>query len=290
MRIGVILASSQANKSSLLFHAVQKYTSGSESINFGCREDDQEKYSYVEISLLVGLLLTSGAVDFIVTGCSSGQGMMLACNSFPGVLCGYVPTPMDAWLFAQINNGNAVSLPLGEEYTWTGCENMERTIEKLAENAKRVAAAGGEEAKKNFIARMGKKNADIPACADEILELTGRCILCERLNTAMDRYVYTLLYMYRHEAEFRKALAASKGFCLDHYAQVMKAAPQHLSGKELNELIETITKSELENLNRVEKDLEWFTLKFDYRNRDKPWGNSQDAVERSVNKMRGGAV
>ena len=57
MRIGVILASSQANKSSLLFHAVQKYTSGSESINFGCREDDQEKYSYVEISLLVGLLL-----------------------------------------------------------------------------------------------------------------------------------------------------------------------------------------------------------------------------------------
>ena len=71
MRIGVILASSQANKSSLLFHAVQKYTSGSESINFGCREDDQEKYSYVEISLLVGLLLTSGAVDFIVTGCSS---------------------------------------------------------------------------------------------------------------------------------------------------------------------------------------------------------------------------
>lgn len=131
MRIGVILASSQANKSSLLFHAVQKYTSGSESINFGCREDDQEKYSYVEISLLVGLLLTSGAVDFIVTGCSSGQGMMLACNSFPGVLCGYVPTPMDAWLFAQINNGNAVSLPLGEEYTWTGCENMERTIEKL---------------------------------------------------------------------------------------------------------------------------------------------------------------
>ena len=70
----------------------------------------------------------------------------------------------------------------------------------------------------------------------------------------------------------------------------MKAAPQHLSGKELNEFIETITKIELENLNRVEKDLEWFTLKFDYRNRDKPWGNSQDAVERSVNKMRGGAV
>lgn len=131
MKIGVILASSQSNKSSSLFRAVEKYVANAEVVNFGCRADDHEKYSYVEIALLVGLLLTSGAVDFIVTGCSSGQGMMLACNSFPGVLCGYAPTPMDAWLFAQINNGNAISLPLGEEYTWTGYENMERTIEKL---------------------------------------------------------------------------------------------------------------------------------------------------------------
>jgi len=131
MKIGVILASSQASKCGSLFRAVQKYAANAEVLNFGCRADDPEKYSYVEIALLAGLLLTSGAVDFIVTGCSSGQGMMLACNSFPGVLCGYAPTPMDAWLFAQINNGNAISLPLGEEYTWTGYENMERTIEKL---------------------------------------------------------------------------------------------------------------------------------------------------------------
>ena len=131
MKIGVILASSQASKCGSLFRAVPKYAANAEVLNFGCRADDPEKYSYVEIALLAGLLLTSGAVDFIVTGCSSGQGMMLACNSFPGVLCGYAPTPMDAWLFAQINNGNAISLPLGEEYTWTGYENMERTIEKL---------------------------------------------------------------------------------------------------------------------------------------------------------------
>jgi hypothetical protein len=49
----------------------------------------------------------------------------------PGVLCGYIPTPQDAYLFAQINDGNAVSLPLGEEYTWAGEENFEKTIAKL---------------------------------------------------------------------------------------------------------------------------------------------------------------
>ena len=131
MKIGVIQASSQASKNSLIYNTVKKYAPEAEVINFGCTEEEQERYSYIEISLLAGMLLASGAVDFIVTGCSSGQGMMLACNSFPGVLCGYAPTPADAYLFAQINNGNAVSLPLGEEYSWTGPENFEATIARL---------------------------------------------------------------------------------------------------------------------------------------------------------------
>ena len=131
MNIGIIQASSQVGKNKLIFDTVKKYAAGSEIINFGCTEDEPDRYSYIEISVLAGMLLSSGAVDFIVTGCSSGQGMMLACNSFPGVLCGYAPTPMDAYLFAQINNGNAVSLPLGEEYTWAGYENCDATVAKL---------------------------------------------------------------------------------------------------------------------------------------------------------------
>ena len=131
MKIAVIQASSQANKNKLIFETVRQYASDCEVFNFGCKEDENEKYSYIEISLLIGLLLSSGAVDFVVTGCSSGQGMMLACNSMPTVLCGYAPTPIDAYLFAQINNGNAISLPLGEEYTWAGEDNLKKTIEKL---------------------------------------------------------------------------------------------------------------------------------------------------------------
>lgn len=45
--------------------------------------------SYIETALCISLLLESKCADFIVTGCSSGQGMTLACNSLPGVLCGY---------------------------------------------------------------------------------------------------------------------------------------------------------------------------------------------------------
>ena len=130
MKIGVIQAGSQSTKNALIYEAVREYApAGSEVIDLGCYEG--EDFSYIEVSVLIGMLLGSGACDFIVTGCSSGQGMMLACNNMPGVLCGYVPSPRDAYLFAQINDGNAVSLPLGEDYTWSGSDNLRQTIEAL---------------------------------------------------------------------------------------------------------------------------------------------------------------
>ena len=130
MNIGIILASSQKDKINILYEATMKYSKESKIINFGCF-DDEDDYSYIDISIEIGLLLASKSIDFIVTGCSSGQGMMLACNNMPGVICGYAPTPMDAYLFAQINDGNAISLPLGESYTYSGEDNCIKTIEKL---------------------------------------------------------------------------------------------------------------------------------------------------------------
>ena len=106
MKIGVIQASSVSNKNELLYKTVKQYAKKHEVINFGCF-DNEDNYSYIDISIEIGLLLATKSIDFIVTGCSSGQGMMLACNNMPGVICGYAPTPMDAYLFAQINNGNS---------------------------------------------------------------------------------------------------------------------------------------------------------------------------------------
>lgn len=131
MKIAVVQASSQILKNDMLFKYTKMYAKDSEVINYGCFSDEAEKYSYLEIALLIGMLINEKKVDFVVTGCSSGQGMMLACNSMPGVLCGYAPTPKDAYLYAQINNGNAISLPLGEEYTYTGEKNLEETIKAL---------------------------------------------------------------------------------------------------------------------------------------------------------------
>ena len=132
MKIGVIVASSNKDKNQLVFEAVRKVAEpkGHSVINFGVF-DDGENFSYVEISLVIGMLLNRGIVDFVVTGCSSGQGMMLACNNLPGVICGYAPAPEDAFLFARINDGNVVSLPLGLNFGWCGELNLQNTIAAL---------------------------------------------------------------------------------------------------------------------------------------------------------------
>ena len=139
MKIGVIQASSQKSKNEALYRcacrAVENNGRQDTVVNFGVFPDEKASYSYIETALNISLLLSSGAVDFIVTGCSSGQGMMLACNSLPGVLCGFVQTPQDAYLFGRINGGNAASLPLGLNYGWLGEISLQCTLDKLFDGA-----------------------------------------------------------------------------------------------------------------------------------------------------------
>ncbi len=130
MRVAVIQGTTRRNMNSLLFESVKKAVQSSDEVlNFGIFEEENEQYSYVEIAMMISLLIESGAVDFVVTGCSSGQGMMLAWG--PGLLCGYIETPQDAFLFGQINGGNVASLPLGLNFGWQGELNLQYTLDKL---------------------------------------------------------------------------------------------------------------------------------------------------------------
>lgn len=135
MKIAVLQASSQKEKNPLLVECVKKAVAekGHEVVNLGVFPGEEQTVSYVETALCISLLLESGSVDFVVTGCSSGQGMMLACNSLPGILCGYVANPSDAYLFGRINGGNAVAYPLGLNFGWAAEINLQSTLDKLFE-------------------------------------------------------------------------------------------------------------------------------------------------------------
>lgn len=67
-------------------------------------------------------------------------------------------------------------------------------------------------------------------------------------------------------------------------------AVESLNEKKQKEFLDDIIPIQVENLERLDEELLWFTQKFDYRNQDKPWGDSKDALPRAIQKLSGAIV
>ena len=134
MRIALINENSQAAKNGVIENALRKVVEpmGHVVDNYGMYSaDDKAQLTYVQVGILTAVLLNSGAADYVITGCGTGEGAMLAANSFPGVICGHVEDPLDAYTFAQINDGNAIAIPFAKGFGWGGDLNLEYIFEKL---------------------------------------------------------------------------------------------------------------------------------------------------------------
>lgn len=134
MRIALINENSQAGKNALIEATLRKVVEpmGHTVDNYGMyTADDACQITYVKAGLLAGILLNSGAADYVVTGCGTGEGAMLACNAFPGVLCGHLVDPSDGYMFAQINDGNCVALPFAKDFGWGAELKLEMIFRQL---------------------------------------------------------------------------------------------------------------------------------------------------------------
>ena len=115
MKIALINENSQAAKNEMICATLKKVVEpmGHEVFNYGmCGAEDPNSLTYVQNGILAAVLLNSGAADFVITGCGTGEGAMLACNSFPKVLCGHIESPLDAYQFTIqiLQDGNHVGM------------------------------------------------------------------------------------------------------------------------------------------------------------------------------------
>ena len=136
MKIALITENSQAAKNGIIHDALTAVAGplGHQVFNYGMyTPEDKASLTYVMNGLLAGILLNSKAADFVVTGCGTGMGSMLACNSMPGVFCGLIIDPTDAFLFGQINDGNAISMPYAKGFGWAAELNLQDCYRKLFE-------------------------------------------------------------------------------------------------------------------------------------------------------------
>lgn len=121
-------------------------------------------------------------------------------------------------------------------------------------------------------------------------KLSSTCAVCESLEANMKRYLHTFVHLWKQESKFRAAIAASHGVCVPHSALLLRQAKKDLPPAQQKEFAAMLTGLLCKNLEENEKDLAWFNQKHDYRNQDKPWGNSKNALERTVNRLRGKCV
>jgi len=132
MRIAVINEFSACAKNGDIVAALEASVPGAQILNVGMSVPGQEpSLVYVHTGLITGIMLGAGWCDFAVGGCGTGQGYLISAMQFPGVFCGLVLGPADAWLFSQINGGNCVSLALNKGYGWAGDINLRYMFDKL---------------------------------------------------------------------------------------------------------------------------------------------------------------
>lgn len=134
MKIALINENSQAAKNEMIYNTLKAVVEpmGHEVFNYGMYSaEDTNQLTYVQNGILAAVLLNAGAADYVITGCGTGEGAMLACNAFPGVLCGHIESPLDAYLFSQVNDGNCIALPFAENFGWGGELNLTYIFEKL---------------------------------------------------------------------------------------------------------------------------------------------------------------
>lgn len=131
MRIAVINEVSACPKNADILAALACFPQH-EVVNAGMASPEEENpLTYIHTGLMAAALLNAGACDLAVGGCGTGQGFLNSVLQYPGVVCGLLIEPLDAWLFSQINAGNCVSLALNKGYGWAGGLNLKLLFGEL---------------------------------------------------------------------------------------------------------------------------------------------------------------
>lgn len=180
MKIALMNEFSQAGKNAIIYEQLKAVAEeyGHEVFNVGMHHDNDYRLTYIHLGIMASILLNSKAVDFVIAGCGTGQGALMSLNAHPGVECGYCIDPSDAYLFAQINNGNALALPFAKGYGWGAELNIRYMFEKAFTGETGLGYPTERRASQNENAQILKKlKADVAQDYLQTLQSIDRDLL-----------------------------------------------------------------------------------------------------------------
>lgn len=142
--------------------------------------------------------------------------------------------------------------------------------------------------KTSMMGKWKKKDIGDSLVGSWIREEEGHCYICSRIQNTYERMLDTFVYMVKDDKDFLRMVEESKGFCIHHFGDLTDICEKKLNSREQEVVFPMLFKQMKEQLERIQGDIDWFIEKYDYRNSDKDWKNSKDAVQRTMQKIAGG--
>lgn len=118
------------------------------------------------------------------------------------------------------------------------------------------------------------------------------CFVCEEITKNMRHMYETIFKHWKDDADFKQLYNSQPYLCLPHFIDLVSASTEKggLSGKDTAAFYSDTLSLAKKQLDTLEGDIKHFCTMFDYRSAGSDWGNSKDAIERTVLFLTGDSV
>jgi hypothetical protein len=114
------------------------------------------------------------------------------------------------------------------------------------------------------------------------------CFLCGLLSEDLDRYCFTILYLWGRDPGFGPVFRASKGFCIRHFVDLSAAARKLLRADRREAWMAETAPLMKESLQRLEQEVLAFTQLHRASHAGPGVGEERTALARALQKLAGG--
>jgi hypothetical protein len=165
--------------------------------------------------------------------------------------------------------------------------HLEKRMELLETHFKTLKNEASKISGKSVSLKSKKLSGAIRNLEKHLKDHEDSCMICKRIEYTIQRYTYTIIHLWKTDGEFKDFFLKSNSFCFHHLPSLLTMAEESLNPGKMGEFVEDLINLVERNNERIEKEILWFTQKFDSKNFDKPWGTSEDAHYRTIQKLTG---
>lgn len=123
---------------------------------------------------------------------------------------------------------------------------------------------------------------------ENVKKVSETCFICSKIEWGLSRMIETIYRCYENERDFREMFNNQSMFCMHHYERLMSGASKKNMRSNYSDFTGNLNRITKNYSNELYEDISKYCKMYDYKSRENgDWGNSKDAVERTVAFLTG---